>query len=85
MLTIFKAWSLPINIEPLEMGSYVWNQSQKGVMFLVAPESINQILVSFILSSETVTILLYKTSLSSKVLATRPWGFDELGVNLRIN
>jgi hypothetical protein len=85
MLTIFKAWSLPINIEPLEMDSYVWNHSQQGVMFLVAPESINQILVSFILSSETVTILLYKTSLSSKVLATRPWGFDELGVNLRIN
>jgi len=80
MPTISKAWSLPMNIKPSEMGSYVWNQSQLGVVCHVALESINQTSVSFFLSVETIATSLYKTSPSSKVLATHPWGFDNSAV-----
>jgi hypothetical protein len=46
--------------------------SQRGVICYVAPKTINQISMSFILSSEIVTTSLYKTSPSFKVFATHP-------------
>jgi len=61
-----------MNTVPLEMGSYVWNQSRLGVICHVAPESISQTSVSSSLSVEIVATSLNKTSPSFKVFATHP-------------